>query len=57
MRVISTSLKITRPARAGVNPTIDRHSVVLPTPLRPNTATTVPALTVSVTPCRTWLSP
>ena len=42
-RVISTSLKTTRPARAGVNPTIDRHSVVLPTPLRPSTATTVPA--------------
>ena len=43
---MSTSPKMTRPRRAGVNPTIDRHSVVLPTPLRPSTAVTLPFVDV-----------
>ena len=43
--VISTPLKTTRPARAGVNPTMERHRVVLPTPFRPTTAATVPRST------------
>ena len=36
---------------------IDLMSVVLPTPLRPSTATIEPSPTSSDTPWSTWLSP
>jgi len=45
------------PSRGGVKPTMERMSVVLPTPLRPRMLTASPAPSVSETPCRTWLSP
>ncbi len=41
--VISWSRKKILPWRGGVKPTMDRISVVLPMPLRPSTATTVPS--------------
>ena len=36
---------------------MERIVVVLPMPLRPSSATTVPSLTSMSTPCSTWLSP
>ncbi len=54
--VMSRSLKRTVPWRGGVNPMIERISVVLPAPLRPRIATTSPAPIVSETPWSTWLS-
>ena len=45
MWVISVSLNRMRPRCAGVSPMMERTSVVLPTPLRPMTATTSPRST------------
>ena len=45
------------PVWGGVNPMIERKVVVLPTPFRPNKATTSPSLTLIEMPNRTRLSP
>ena len=45
------------PARAGVNPMIERMVVVLPMPLRPIRATISPARTYNDMPNSTWLRP
>ena len=52
-RATSLPPSSTRPWRAGVKPMMLRMSVVLPTPLRPKTATSPPAGNVSDTPCST----
>jgi hypothetical protein len=54
---MSVPSKTICPLRAGVSPSSDLHSVVLPTPLRPRSAVTLPLSTPIDTPCRTWLSP
>jgi hypothetical protein len=41
----------------GCSPMIERISVVLPMPLRPSSATTSPAPTVSDAPHTTWALP
>ena len=53
IRVMSWPLKRIAPLLAGVNPTMDRISVVFPTPFRPRRATTVPFATSRLTPWRT----
>ena len=53
----SAPSSFTLPVRGGTQPTIDLSVVVLPTPLRPRSATVSPAPIVSETPRRTWLSP
>ena len=57
MPTSSVSLNLMLPSRGGVRPMMERIVVVLPMPLRPSRATTVPSLTSMLTPCSTWLSP
>ena len=49
----SAPLKMMLPLRGGVRPMMERMVVVLPMPLRPRSATTVPSFTSMVTPCST----
>ena len=45
------------PRLARIQPAMVLSSVVLPTPLRPNTPSTSPARTDKPTPCTMWLAP
>ena len=56
-RVVSLPKMVTRPSRAGVRPMKLRKVVVLPAPLRPNSAVICPSATFRLTPCRMWLLP
>ncbi len=53
----STPSRVTLPLRGRSQPTIDLSVVVLPTPLRPSSATVSPAPISSDTSRSTWLSP
>src|SRR6266545_2792942 len=45
------------PVRGGRKPMMALMQVVLPAPLRPRSASTLPGFNENETPCRTWLSP
>jgi len=56
-RVMSAPSKRTLPRRAGVRPSAERSSVVLPAPFGPSSATTSPRSTASETSNSAWVSP
>ena len=54
---MSAPSKAICPADGASQPAMVFITVVLPTPLRPNSPITSPALTLSEIPCSTWLKP
>jgi hypothetical protein len=57
MAVMSRPSNDTVPARTGTTPIRHLSSVVLPTPLRPSKAVTLPAGTSKLTSRSVWLLP
>ena len=57
MPVVLVPKIVTWPSRGGVSPIRLRSVVVLPAPLRPSSAVTLPSAASRLTPCRMWLLP